>query len=114
MTEQTAIQFASKYNIRLALIGKPEPKDNVFLYTLKLSRGRQKYIFQYGQPILNGLPGLSDIFERLAKYKPEYEEFKEDMDDKRAKKLYKILCKEYKAVKRIFPEYILEDLKNNL
>lgn len=120
--EKTAVQFAQKYGVKLSFIGDPEYKkhfadDQVYRYVFKcrLSRGGKSYTFNFGQSINAGAekPSIYDILACLQKY--DYgtfenfcSEFGYDTDSRKAEKIYKSVCREFKAVDRLFCDVIEE------
>ena len=119
--EKKAIDFANKFGIKLAILGseyKPmwgeQTKRTVF--KIRLSRKRENYTFEFGQSIAQGdnEPSMYDILACLTKYDPEsfYDfcaSYGYDTDSRSAERIYKAVCKEYNAVKRLFGD-ILDEL----
>ena len=118
--EKQAIDFANKFCIKLAILGseyKPmwgeQTKRTVF--KLRLSRNRKSYTFEFGQSIAQGNnePSMYDILACLTKYDPEsFDDFCASYGydtDSRSKRIYKAVCEEYNAVKRLFGD-ILDEL----
>jgi hypothetical protein len=120
MCEETkkAILFAKKYGVKLTVVGEPEykryfsdDKEQRFVFKLRLTRDGRKYTFKFGQSIASGSeePTLYDVLACLTKYDPEHfenfcSEYGYDTDSRKAYKTYLAVCREYEAVKRLFPE----------
>lgn len=71
--------------------------------------GRKSYTFTFGQSIAEGdrRPKMYDVLSCLQKYNcGTFEdfcyEFGYDTDSRKAERIYKAVCKEYKAVVRLF------------
>jgi len=127
MCEETkkANLFAKKYGVKLTVVGEPEykryfpdDKEQRFVFKLRLTREGRKYTFNFGQSIASGSeePTLYDVLACLTKYDPEdfdnfCGDYGYDTDSRKAEKIYKAVCKEFEAVKRLFPE---EEVLNEL
>lgn len=118
-----ANDFAKTHNVKLSFIGEPEYKkhftDDIencrYVFKCKLSRKGKTYTFDFGQSIRAGAeePNLYDILSCLQKYavgdfKNFCSEFDYDEDSRRAEKIYKAVCKEWKAIDRMFSDVIEE------
>ena len=120
--EKQALYFAKKYGVKLQILGseyKPmwgeQTKRTVF--KLRLSRNSKSYTFEFGQSIANDSkePAIYDILSCLVKSDPETfdnfcADFGYDIDSRKAEETYKAVCKEYKAVERLFGD-IMEELQ---
>lgn len=112
--------FAQKHGISLQVIGEPEykkyfadDKQERFVFKMKLMRKGKSYTFSFGQSINNGAaePDMYDILACLTKYDPgTFEDFcgnfGYDTDSRSAERTYKAVCKEYKAVERLFGDLL--------
>jgi len=120
--QKNAIDFATKYGIKLQVIGEPEYKryfsndeEHRFVFKLRLTRNKLSYTFNFGQSIAEGTnePDMYSVLSCLTKYDPEtFEDFCGSYgyaeDSRTAEKTYKAVCKEYKAVERLFGNIIAE------
>lgn len=118
-----AEQFAKKHGIKLNVLNEevrpyfPEDKKARSVFKLKLTRKGKSYTFEFGQSIVNaGIePTMYDVLTCLTKYEPgTFENFcwdyGYDTDNRTAERTYKVVCKEWKAVERLFGD-ILEELQ---
>lgn len=119
-----ANKFASKYGVKLSVIGEPEyrkyfadDKEQRFVFKLRLTRNKKQYTFTFGQSISEGSkePNLYDVLACLTKYDPySFEDFCSeygyDSDSRKAEKVYNAVCKEWVAVERLFGD-CLDDLR---
>ena len=119
-----AYKFASKYGVKLSVIGEPEyrkyfadDKEQRFVFKLRLTRNKKQYTFTFGQSISEGSkePNLYDVLACLTKYDPySFEDFCSeygyDSDSRKAEKIYNAVCKEWVAVERLFGD-CLDDLR---
>lgn len=117
-----AENFAKKYNVKLSIIGDPEyrkyfagDKDSRYVFKLRLKKNKLSYTFSFGQSIAAGAeyPKLYDVLSCLTKYDPESfenfcSEFGCDQDSRKAERTYKAVCKEWKAVNRLFNDCLDE------
>ena len=120
--QKNAIDFATKYGIKLQVIGEPEykryfsnDKEYRFVFKLRLTRNKKTYTFNFGQSIASGsiAPDMYSVLSCLTKYDPEtFEDFCSsygyDEDSRAAERTYKAVCKEYEAVERLFGDIIAE------
>ena len=126
--KQQALDFAAKYGITLKIGANPEyrkyfDEDKQYRYVFKcrLTRGNEKYVFNFGQSIAEGSndPDMYSVLACLTKYEPgTFDNFCADYgyfpmnsqkDYKNAERTYKAVCKEFEAVSRLFGD-ILEEL----
>jgi len=121
--EQQAIDFATKYGVRLT-IGTPvysthfdDDTTRRYVFPCKLQRNGKSYSFKFGQSISkdNEQPTMYDILACLEKYESySFEDFCANYgyneDSRKAEKTYKAVCKEYAAVERLFGD-IMEELQ---
>lgn len=117
-----ALNFAKKHDVKLSFIGDPEfkkhfsdDKDERYVFKCKLSRNGKTYTFNFGQSIAQGCeePTLYDILACLQKYDVgSFEDFCSEFgyneDSRTAERTYKAVCKEFKAVDRLFNDVIEE------
>ena len=120
--EKQALDFAKKYGVKLQILGSEyksmwNERQNRYVFKCRLSRNRKSYTFEFGQSIANSSnePNIYDILACLVKSDPEtFEyfcaEFGYDIDSRKAEETYKAVCKEYKAVERLFGD-IMEELQ---
>lgn len=108
--------FAIKYGVKLVQVGDSEHRKYFedddrprFVFKMKLMRGRKSYTFTFGQSIVNGdrRPKMYDVLSCLQKWDcGTFEnfcyEYGYDTDSRKAESIYKAVCKEYKAVVRLF------------
>ena len=120
-TENKVEYFSKKNGVVLTSkhlrFGKHFADDNqnrhVFRCTLK--RGEKSYSFDYGQSIIKGCiePTMYDVLACLTKHDPgSYIDFCDnfgyDVYDKRSKKVYNAVVKEYDYVCRLFGDCMYE------
>lgn len=117
-----AENFAKKYNVKLSVIGDPEykkyftsDKDSRYVFKLRLKRNKLSYTFSFGQSIAAGAeePNLYTVLSCFTKYDPESfdnfcREFGYNEDSRTAERTYKAVCKEWKAVNRLFNDCLDE------
>lgn len=117
-----AENFAKKFNVKLSVIGDPEykkyfhtEKESRYVFKLRLTRDKKSYTFSFGQSIAAGAecPKLYDVLSCLTKYDPEgfdnfCSEFGYDQDSRTVERVYKAVCKEWKAVNRLFNDCLDE------
>lgn len=79
------------------------------VFKIKLQRGKNSYTFQFRQSIQADAeePTMYDVLACLTKYDPgTFEdfcsEFGYDEDSRKAEKIYKLVCKEFEGMKRLF------------
>lgn len=120
--KKQAIDFATKYGIKLQVIGEPEykryfsdDKEYRFVFKLRLTRNNKSYTFSFGQSIAAGSqePDMYSILACLTKYDVGSfddfcSEFGYDTDSRTAERTYKAVCKEFKAVDKLFSDIIEE------
>ena len=120
--QKNAIDFATKYGIKLQVIGEPEykryfsnDKEYRFVFKLRLTRNKKTYTFNFGQSIASGSnePDMCSVLSCLQKYdvgsfEDFCSEFGYDEDSRTAERTYKAVCKEYEAVERLFGDIIKE------
>jgi hypothetical protein len=117
----SANQFAQKHGVKLHILNYeyrkyfPEDKESRYVFTCRLTRGRKQYTFTFGQSIAAGgeEPNLYDVLTCLQKYDVgTFDDFCAnfgyDTDSRTAERIYKNVCKEYKAVERLFSDVIDE------
>lgn len=111
-----AKRFAKKWGVKLVQVGDSEHRKYFedddrprFVFKMKLIRGRKSYTFHFGQSIVNGdrRPKMYDVLSCLQKWDcGTFEnfcyEYGYDTDSRKAERTYKAVCKEYKAVVRLF------------
>jgi hypothetical protein len=117
--QKQALDFATKYGVKLSVIGDPEykqywPEDKQCRYVFKLRltrRGKGSYVFTFGQSINAGAeePTMYDILACMTKSDPgSFHNFCQDYGYSeysiQALRTYKAVCKEYQAVSRLFPD----------
>ena len=119
-----AEKFAQKHGVKLSFIGDPQykrhfvdDKKSRYVFKCRLTRAGKSYIFDFGQSINVGAeePTLYDVLTCLQKYDcGDFEnfcsEFGYDTDSRKAERIYKDVCKEFKAVERLFSD-IIEELQ---
>jgi len=121
---QQAEKLAAKMNLKLSVkavcYGKyfPEDKQERYIFTLKLQRGKKSYTFNFGQSINAGAeePTMYDVLTCIQKYdvgtfKNFCADFGYHEDSRTAHKTYKAVCKEYAAMQRLFTPDELEQLR---
>jgi hypothetical protein len=120
-----ANDFAKKHNVKLSFPKDPvykkhfcNDKEERWVFRCKLSRNGKSYTFDFGQSINSGAqyPELYDILSCLQKYDVGTfdnfcSEFGYDNDSISSLKIYKAVCKEWKAVERLFGD-VLEKLQD--
>ena len=118
---KTALEFSKKHGVKLAILSEsfdlyfPEDKQARSIFKCKLSRNGKSYTFKFGQSIMNAgiAPDLYDILSCMTKCDPySFEDFCGEMgyseDSRKAEKIYKAVCKEYKAMERLFGDCMEE------
>lgn len=87
----------------------PDDKECRDIYLVKLRRNGKSYSFKFGQPIANtgSEPSAYDVLACITKNDPgTFEnfcgEYGYDIDSRKAEKIYKAVCKEYKSIDRLF------------
>ena len=112
--------FAEKHGVKMIILDKTygyhfigdNQKRSIF--KIKLTRNKKQFIFDFGQSIANGSkePNMYDILACLQKYDvADFACFMGDFgykDNKDTRKLYKLVCKEYKNVMKLFGDIIDE------
>ena len=120
---QQAQDFATKYGVKMRInsvnYGKHfgDDKQNRYIFNITLSRNGKRYTFNFGQSIAEGRnePTMYDILTCLEKYDSDSFEYfcsnyGYDSDSRKAYKTYLAVCREYKAVVRLFGD-IMEELQ---
>lgn len=121
--EIQAEQFAKNHGVKLHVLetswGKYFPDDwqERYIFKLRLTRGRKSYTFTFGQSIAAGSqpPTMYDVLTCFTKSDPgTFEDFCDEFgyntDSRTAERVYKAVCKEWKAVERLFGD-VLEELQ---
>lgn len=127
--EKQAMDFAEKYGVKLKVLSYGYKVvesfgDNKKRYVFKcrLTRNKKSYTFEFGQSLAAGSkkPTMYDVLACITKYDPDTlewfcREFGYDSlpiyEYPRIKKIYLAVCREYKAVCRLFPEpEVMEEL----
>lgn len=123
--QKQAEDFAKKYGVTLKILGCEYKKyfdgddQPRYVFKLKLSRkvdGKTvSYTFEFGQSIVNGSeePTIYDVIVCMTKYDPEtFEDFcmtyGYDTDSRKAEKVYRAVCKEWKAIEKLFGDCMEE------
>jgi hypothetical protein len=120
--KKQAETFAKNHGIKLQVIGEPEykqyftgDKDYRFVFKLRLTRNNKSYTFNFGQSIAAGdhKPDMYSVLACMTKYdvgsfEDFCNEFGYDEDSRTAERTYKAVCKEFKAVDRLFSDIIEE------
>lgn len=119
-----AVELAKKLNIKLYVKGVNygkhflEDKQNRYIFTMKLQRGKKSYTFKFGQSIAAGCeePTMYDVLACFQKYDVgSFDDFCSNFgyneDSITAHKTYKAVCKEYAAIQRLFSVEELEQLQ---
>lgn len=117
--EQQAEQFLkevnAKYTITFKEFGKhfQDDKYSRNIYRVKLYRNGKSYSFNYGDSVNNTRlrlkPNIYDVLSCLIKYDVGSfdnfcSEFGYDTDSRKAEKIYKLVCKEFEGVERVFSD----------
>lgn len=120
--EEQAMEFANKYGVKLEVLGSEykvmesfEDDKKRYVFKCRLSRGRRRYTFEFGQSLAAGKkkPTMYDILACLTKYETgSLEEFCREFGYDSlpiwkypmVKKIYLAVRREYQAVCRLFPE----------
>jgi hypothetical protein len=115
--------LAEEFNIKLKIIDstykcmqwdKNQPR---YVFKLQLLRGRKSYTFEFGQSIAEGSnePTLHDVLTCLQKYDVgTFEDFCSMFgytNEREHGKIYDAVCKEFKAMERLFNSEELEVLQ---
>jgi hypothetical protein len=125
--QKQAMQFAKKYNVKLFVLGVeygkhfPDDKQDRYIFEMMLQRGQKSYIFKFGQSIADGAkePTMYDVLACMQKsdvgtFEDFCREFGYDFDSKSeckaVEKTYKAVCKEYKAMRRLFSDDELQEM----
>jgi hypothetical protein len=96
-----------------------DDKDCRDIYRITLKRNKKQYSFKFGQSLMDSALGIEpeiyDVLSCITKYKIEsFENFCSEygylIDSKKAEKIYKKVCNEYKNVMRLFSD-IIEELR---
>lgn len=119
--EKQANDFAKKYGVKLTIIDRDykkhfvDDKDCRWVFKCRLTRNGKSYTFNFGQSISDGdkEPTMYDILACLQKYEcgtfsDFCGEFGYDCDSRKAERIYKAVCREYDAVKRLFGDILVE------
>ena len=122
--EQQANDFAKAHGVKLSVLSAkygqmPNWNNSTlrWIFKLRLTRGRRRYTFVFGQSVHSDRkkPTMYDVLSCLTKYNPgTFEDFCADYDydtySRRAERIYKAVCREWKAVERLFGD-IIEELQ---
>jgi len=122
--QQQALDFAEAHDVKLNVIDywygiMPYWGDGVTrcVFTMQIARDHKRYTFKFGQSIAAGAqdPTMYDVLACLTKYDPgTFENFCSDYgydtDSRSAERTYKAVCKEWRAVDRLFDD-IIEELR---
>jgi len=127
--EKQAMDFAEKYGVKLKVLSYEykvvesfEDNKKRYVFKCRLTRNKKVYTFEFGQSIANGSkkPAMYDVLACVTKYEPDTlesfcREFGYDSlpiyEYPRIKKIYLAVCREYKAICRLFPEpEVMEEL----
>lgn len=124
MNEYTkqANDFAKKFGVKLSVVGDPkykkyfqDDKECRFVFKIRLKRNKKQYTFTFGQSIAEGSnePDLYSVLSCLTKNDPgTFENFCNDFcydsDSRKAKKIYKAVCREWENVERLFDDCLDE------
>jgi len=116
-----AARIAKKFGIKLDVVGQPTYTHHFFndtskrwQFKMKLSRKGKSYTFNFGQSIAAGkkAPSMYEVLAALQKYDVgSYNDFLSEFGyerDPSSKKIYAAVCKEYKAIERLFGDIIDE------
>ena len=117
-----ALDFAKKTGTKLEILNSEykkhfaDDKQERYVFKCKLTRKGKSYTFYFGQSLQAGCedPTMYDVLTCLQKYDVgDFEdfcsEFGYDTDSRKAEKTYKAVCKEFKAVDRLFND-VMEEL----
>ena len=124
---QQAENFAAKYGVTLEILDceyKPmwNEKQSRSVFKLRLKRGKEKYIFEFGQSINAGntSPDIYSVLACLTKSDPDsfeyfcdcfgYSQYDENTGrtNKQTERTYRAVCKEFAAVERLFSDCMEE------
>lgn len=121
--QQQALDFAKAHGVKLSVLSNHWGNmdnwgDGVTrcIFVMKLTRRRKQYTFTFGQSIAAGSqePTMYDVLACLTKYDVgDLADFCSDFGykpNKQTRETYKAVCKEYKAVLRLFGD-IIEELQ---
>lgn len=97
-----------------------DDKYNRDIYKVKIKRGKRSFTIEFGQSLNKSMnnrvrPTYYDVISCVQKYEVgSFENFCSDFgydtDSRRAKKIYKAVCKEYNNMARLFNDEELEIL----
>lgn len=117
--EAQARKFAKDTGTKMQIVdtayGKhfSDDKQSRHRFKIKLTRNRKSYTFWFGQSIAAGNqePAMYDVLTCLTKYDPyTFEDFCGDYgydeDSRTAERIYKAVCKEWRAVERLFSDVL--------
>jgi len=125
--EIKANKFAKKYGVKLTVVGTPvyrpyftTDKESRWVFKMKLSRGENSYIFNFGQSINDGnkIPTMYEVLTSIERSDVgSFENFCDefgyehytDSEMKEHIKLYKQVVKQYENIERMFGD-IMEEL----
>ena len=124
--EKLAKDFAAKTGTRLTILSQDYKVNENWgdntprcVFKCRLSRNGQRYTFDFWQSIIDGgkRPTMYEVLACLQKYDVgtfwEFcNEFGYDIDSRRAECVYREVCREYKAVQRLFGDVMdfLQDI----
>lgn len=126
--QKQANDFASKYGVKLAILSqdyKPMWGETTAraVYKCRLSRNGKSYTFEFGASLMDpSRPKIYDILACVQKWDTgSFEEFCGEFgynnlplsEYPRIKKTYDAVCREYNAIRRLFPEdEVLRELQD--
>lgn len=121
--QANALDFAKRHGVKLNVIDywygiMPYWGDGVTrcVFTMQIARDHKRYTFKFGQSIAAGAqePTMYDVLARLQKYDVgDLADFCADFGyepNKQARETYKAVCREWRAVERLFGD-IIEELR---
>lgn len=119
---EKAQDFATKYGVKLQVVGEPtykkyfdDDKSPRWVFKMKLTRGKKSYTFQFGQSIASGRkePTMYEVLACLQKHDVgNFDNFCGDYGyyGPQALKIYKAVREEWQAIQRLFSD-VLEELQ---
>ena len=118
--QRFATETGLKMSVKLHVFGKHFQDDtqNRYIFKITLKKEGKPFTFKFGQSIANGSeePTLYDVLTCLIKYEVgTFDDFcgnfGYDYDSRSAKKIYKLVLKEYANMERLFSTEELEILQ---